>query len=185
MSSIALPPLPSARAKAIENKIQQSVTLQTALETHGGDAQKTSPVVSTANVKATTEPTHNSTHSNNEPSETNKDVTSQQIRERTKYLQSLHRKEQQAFGTLPPLDSNLPCEAMHEYIATTSAFLNSYVADVNAALEGTSHKLSVLEKQMSLLEGRLASIPGLIEEEKSGDLGAVQEADEGDELTSQ
>jgi hypothetical protein len=184
MFSAALPPLPSARAKDIASRIQQSVKSQTALAIHE-DAQKTSPLVSKASVNETPELFHESTHSNNQRSQTNEDVTPQQMRVRTKQLQSIHRKEQQVFGTLPPLDSNLPCEAIHEYIATTSAYLNAYVADVNAALEGTSHKLSVLERQMAMLEVRLASIPGLTEEENSRNLGELKEIDEGDESTSQ
>jgi hypothetical protein len=43
------------------------------------------------------------------------------------------------------------------------------VADVNVSLEGADHKLRVLENQLSLLEGRLASIPGLLEEDELGD----------------
>ncbi|KAL7516171.1 hypothetical protein ACHAWX_001217 [Stephanocyclus meneghinianus] len=182
MSSAALPPLPSARAKDIKSRIQQSVTSHTDLASHQ-DAQKSSSDISKASVNDTPEPTHDSTHSNNQLSQNNEDVTRQQMRVRTKQLQCIHRKEQQVFGTLPPLDSNLPCEAIHEYIATTSAFLNSYVADVNAALEGTNHKLSVLEKQMAMLEVRLASIPGLTNEENSGKLGELKEIDE--ESTSQ
>jgi hypothetical protein len=69
------------------------------------------------------------------------------------------------FGGLPPLESSVACDAMHQYLVTTCSFLNSFIADVNAADEGIDHKLSVLEKQMALLESKVASVPNLFPED--------------------
>ena len=74
-------------------------------------------------------------------------------------------KERSVFGGLPPLESTVACDAIHHYLVTTCSFLNSFVADVNAANEGMDHKLTVLERQMALLESRLASVPGLFPED--------------------
>mmetsp|Transcript_4019 Transcript_4019/g.8483 ORF Transcript_4019/g.8483 Transcript_4019/m.8483 type:complete len:99 (-) Transcript_4019:53-349(-) len=87
----------------------------------------------------------------------------------------LHQKEQKVFDQLPPLDPTVTCDAIHQYLSTTSQFLNSYIADANASLEGTSHKLSVLEKQMSLLESKLESIPGLFSEDEEQSVNATDQ----------
>lgn len=88
----------------------------------------------------------------------------------------MHKKEMSVFGGLPPLESSAACDAINHYLVTTCSFLNSFVADVNAANEGMDHKLTVLERQMALLESRLASVPGLFPEESSevGKNGAYQ-----------
>jgi chaperonin cofactor prefoldin len=88
-----------------------------------------------------------------------------QRQQRITELQSLNEKEEKVLGSMSPLDPNLLCESIHQYICTTSNFLNTFVADVDASLEGTDRKLRVLEDQMAMLEGRLASIPGLLDDE--------------------
>lgn len=88
-----------------------------------------------------------------------------EIRRRSEQLEALHRKERMVFGGLPPLESSVACDAMHQYLVTTCSFLNSFIADVNAADEGIDHKLSVLEKQMALLESKVASVPNLFPED--------------------
>jgi hypothetical protein len=86
-------------------------------------------------------------------------------RRRSEHLEAMHTKEMSVFGSLPPLESSVACDAIHHYLITTCSFLNSFVADVNAANEGMDQKLTVLERQMALLESRLASVPGLLPED--------------------
>jgi hypothetical protein len=86
-------------------------------------------------------------------------------RRRYVHLEAMLAKERSVFGGLPPLESTVACDAIHHYLVTTCSFLNSFVADVNAANEGMDHKLTVLERQMALLESRLASVPGLFPED--------------------
>jgi hypothetical protein len=161
MSSVTLPPLPSARAKEIESRRQEKLSAVNSQN----DTEKIS-LVQKEEDKKTAKSTNDALFVDEQNKIVQKSVSYTEINERrTKQLQALHQKEEKVFGTLPPLESNLTCEAIHQYISTTSAFLNSYVADVNASLEGTSHKLSVLERQMGILEGRLGSIAGLMEEE--------------------
>ena len=111
-------------------------------------------------------------------------ATSQNASERSEQLDVIHSKEQKVFGTLPPLDSSVTCNAIHQYISTTSAFLNSFIANANASHEGIDHKLTVLEKQMSMLESKLASVPGLFPDESESDLGesSAGENDEEEEV---
>jgi hypothetical protein len=156
MSSVTLPPLPSARAKEIERRQQQSVAPTAVVQSELKLSPQTESIVETTLESDVTEP----------PSQ--EDI-SKVRRNRSNELQSLHQKEQKILGNQSPLDTNLLCEALHQYICTTSNFLNTYVADVNVSLEGADHKLRVLENQLSLLEGRLASIPGLLEEDELGD----------------
>ncbi|KAL3761994.1 hypothetical protein ACHAW5_008218 [Stephanodiscus triporus] len=82
-------------------------------------------------------------------------------RRRSEQLEALQRKERMVFGGLPPLESSVACDAIHRCVVTTCSFLNSFIADVNAADEGIDHKLTVLEKQMALLESKVASVPDL------------------------
>jgi len=94
---------------------------------------------------------------------------SQSEHQRSEQLATLHQKEQNVFSGLPPLESNVACNVIHQYISTTSSFLNSFIADTNASHGGIDHKLTVLEKQMALLESKIASIPDLMPEEKESD----------------
>ena len=90
-------------------------------------------------------------------------------RRRSEQLEAMHRKERLAFGGLPPLESSVACDAIHHYLVTTCSFLNSFIADVNAADEGIDHKLTVLEKQVALLESKVSSVPGLFPEKGNDD----------------
>lgn len=142
------------RAKEIERRQQQSLRAET-------------PAVQDCIHKAAAETSKSSAakdvlHSEKAASRPNtspvEDTVGQRER-RFSELQSLREKEDKVLGNQSPLDSSLLCEAVHQYICTTTSFINTYVADVNASLEGVDHKLRVLEDQMSLLEGRLGSIP--------------------------
>ncbi len=166
-NAAALPPLPSVRAKELESRA--SALSQRHASTDNSDRNKDANVNNAPTEQ--TEMDGNTPDSllekNNQSSrEASILAAEQHYRERLEQIESLHQKEQKVFGELPPLDPTVTCDAIHQYLSTTSQFLNSYIADANASLEGTSHKLSVLEKQMSLLESKLESIPGLFPEDE-------------------
>ena len=166
-NAAALPPLPSVRAKELESRA--SALSQRHASTDDNDSSKNAN-----DMNAPSEQTE--TGENKRDSLCEKNIQSnreastlaaeQHYRERYEQIEILHQKEQKVFDQLPPLDPTVTCDAIHQYLSTTSQFLNSYIADANASLEGTSHKLSVLEKQMSLLESKLESIPGLFPEDE-------------------
>ena len=158
MSSVTLPPLPSARAKEIEKRQQTSIK-KTPLD-RDDTATETKRVVEIETVP-------DEAQSTPDPSRSTEQNIREQQQKRSQQLLAIHKKEETSLGDESPLDPNLLCEAIHQYICTTSSFLNIYVSDVNASLEGVEHKLNVLEDQMGILEGRLASIPDLLDGETS------------------
>lgn len=147
------------RAKEIERRQQQLRTEPPAVVQDGNDPN---PGDKTSESNAARDTLHTETAAN-QSSLPEQDIAVQR-EQRSEELQSLQQKEHQVLGNQTPLDPNLLCEAVHQYICTTTSFVNTYVADVDASLEGVDHKLRVLEDQMSLLERRLVSIPGLLEE---------------------
>jgi len=164
MAGAKLPPLPSMRAKELEKRALYMSQTNTDSNVQNESIQ--SPVYvseSTSTLQPHDSPSKRIHHRESY------DTDAQMDEKRSEQLAMLHHKEQKVFGQQPPLEPNITCDAIHQYLSTTSQFLNSYVADANVALEGTSKKLTVLEKQMALLETRLASIPGLFPEE--GDEG--------------
>lgn len=166
-NAAALPPLPSVRAKELESRA--SALSKRHASTDDNDTNKDANDKNSPNEQ--TEMDANRTDSRLEKNtqstrEASTLAAEQHYRERLEQIESLHQKEQKVFGSLPPLDPTVTCDAIHQYLSTTSQFLNSYIADANASLEGTSHKLTVLEKQMSLLESKLESIPGLFPEDE-------------------
>lgn len=167
-NAAALPPLPSVRAKELENRASALSKQHASKECDGSrkkdadddkSAQKNNDQTKTdtkqSNVSLTANTQSNRDHARNALEE------KQYHDVRLKQIEILHQKEQKVFDQMPPLDPAVSCDAIHQYLSTTSQFLNSYIANANSALDGASHKLSVLEKQMSLLESKLASIPGL------------------------
>eukprot|EP00970_Alexandrium_tamarense_P000322 scaffold35_cov178-Alexandrium_tamarense.AAC.6 len=161
MAGAKLPPLPSMRAKELEKRALYMSQTNTDANVQNESIQ--SPVYVSESTSAFDSPSKRIHHRESY------DTDAQIDEKRSEQLAMLHHKEQKVFGQQPPLEPNITCDAIHQYLSTTSQFLNSYVADANVALEGTSKKLTVLEKQMALLETRLASIPGLFPEE--GDEG--------------
>ena len=158
-AAAALPPLPSVRAKELESRASE--LSQRHASTENADDKNAQYEQTEMGEKPSNSLNEKNTQSNREASTL---VAGQQHRERLKQIEILHQKEQTVFDQLPPLDPTVTCDAIHQYMSSTSQFLNSYIADANASLEGTSHKLSVLEKQISLLESKLVSIPGLFPE---------------------
>ncbi len=165
-NAAALPPLPSVRAKELESRASALSKRHAATD---DDRKKDANDMNAPSEQTEMDanicdsPLDKNTQSSMEASTL---AAEQQSRERLEQIESLHQKEQKVFGQLPPLDPAVTCDAIHQYLSTTSQFLNSYIADANTSLEGTSHKLSVLEKQMSLLESKLESIPGLFPEDE-------------------
>ncbi len=167
-NAAALPPLPSVRAKDLENRASALSKRHASKEGDGRkkDADDDNSEQKNNDQTKTDSKQPNELLSNNNNSNRDHDVRDaleeQQYHDvRLKQIETLHQKEQKVFDQMPPLDPAVSCDAIHQYLSTTSQFLNSYLANANSALDGTSHKLSVLEKQMSLLESKLASIPGL------------------------
>lgn len=166
-NAAALPPLPSVRAKEIESRA--SALSQRHVSTDDNDSNVNANDSNAQIERAGTgENKCDSLSEENIQSsrEASTLASEQHCRERYEQIEILHQKEQKVFDQLPPLDPTVTCDAIHQYLSNTSQFLNSYIADANASLEGTSHKLSVLENQMSLLESKLESIPGLCPEDE-------------------
>ena len=182
--SAVLPTLPSIRAKELE---RASANINNDKE--DGDNEHTNePTLPTSSQnheeksKQSVVPIHSATilSNNSIPSSTIENES-----ERLEQLAVLYQKEKKCFGGLPPLESSIACNSIHQYISTTSSFLNSFIADVNASHEGIDHKLTVLERQMSMLESKLASVPDLFpdgESDHDGDssAGDVDETKESD-----
>ena len=162
MSSAALPPLPSVRAKELE---RASADTSQAHDNSASDQQvdETAKAPSGSkdyeqNASASTNIQHDAQSSAPAP---------QSDIQRSEQLEMQHQKEKKVFGGLAPLESSVACNAIHGYISTTAAFLNSFIADVSTSHEAIDDKLTVLEKQMSMLESRIASIPDLFPDKES------------------
>ncbi|KAL7524968.1 hypothetical protein ACHAXR_000798 [Thalassiosira sp. AJA248-18] len=160
--SEALPMLPSIRAKELE---RASAASQTNKSLQSDDFCKSADATVNAPLGS---------YSGQRDSVPSADIRpnapiSQSETKRSEELATLHRKEQKLYGGFPPLESSVACNAIHHHISTTSAFLNSFVADVNASHEGIDHKLTTLENQMALLESKIASMPDLFPEETEND----------------
>ena len=168
-SSTLLPTLPSVRAKELERAALLFASRNDESSSSGNDDEATAAQTSSATSEDETRrilPLQSSLESSHS-SIRNPDNAEQQYRVRCKAeeLTALHEKECVVFGGHPPLDSSVACNTIHHYVVTTCSYLNSFIADVTAADDGIDHKLSVLEKQMALLESKLASVPGLFPEE--------------------
>jgi hypothetical protein len=163
-ASAALPPLPSVRAKELEKRASALSQRHASTDDGGGQKDTDAQIGQTeTNVEKPIESLNASIQSKRESSVHS--LEQPHHRERLKQIEILHQKERKVFAQLPSLDPTVTCDAIHQYLSTTSQFLNSFIADANASLDGTSHKISVLEKQMSLLESKIASIPGLLPED--------------------
>lgn len=164
MSSAALPTLPSVRAKQQLERASGSV--ESAVDQQRRSCDQSQPEKS--------EPSQNSHSQRNKLLRMEDEPPAGSTAfhgdtDRAEQLSVLNQKEQKAFEGLPPLEASVACNVIHHYIATTSSFLNSFVADANASHEGIDRKLSVLEKQMALLESKIASMPDLFPDESESD----------------
>ena len=79
----------------------------------------------------------------------------ERLEQRESELNALRAKEKSAFGGMKPLEASQGCEVVHQYIAATSAFQNSFGADTCRSLGDIEKKIDVLEHQMALMESRL------------------------------
>lgn len=166
-TSTLLPTLPSVRAKELE---RAALLFANDSSSSGNNDEATAAQTSSATSDETRRilpVVQSSLESSHSSAMRNPDQAEQQYRERTaEELTALHEKECTVFGGHPPLDSSVACNTIHHYVVTTCSYLNSFIADVTAADDGIDHKLSVLEKQMALLESKLVSVPGLFPEAK-------------------
>eukprot|EP00584_Thalassiosira_punctigera_P011033 CAMPEP_0172526940 /NCGR_PEP_ID=MMETSP1067-20121228/1756_1 /TAXON_ID=265564 ORGANISM="Thalassiosira punctigera, Strain Tpunct2005C2" /NCGR_SAMPLE_ID=MMETSP1067 /ASSEMBLY_ACC=CAM_ASM_000444 /LENGTH=181 /DNA_ID=CAMNT_0013310579 /DNA_START=18 /DNA_END=563 /DNA_ORIENTATION=+ len=161
MTSAALPPLPSIRAKELERDSHENESINDGSWNF---------VVATAEAPSGPKKEQSASSITDLRPSASSSAPYQSEDQRSEQLAALHQKEKKVFSGLPPLESNVACNAIHQYISTTSSFLNSFIADANASHEGIDHKLTVLEKQMALLESKIASIPDLLpEEEENGE----------------
>jgi len=176
MAAAALPPLPSVRANELESRASALSRRHASTDYDDTNIDANDQNAQSDQTEAVEKPyssLYEKTIQYNREASTL--AAEQQHRERLEQIEMLHQKEQKVFDQLPPLDPTVTCDAIHQYLSTTSQFLNSYIADANASLEGTSHKLSVLEKQMSLLESKLESIPGLFSEDEEQSVNATDQ----------
>ena len=159
----ALPTLPSIRAKELESRASANNNNESSV-----DLAHTSVPSQNERSEESAKRNEYVPSSNLGPSATSS-TRFHSDAERSEQLAGMHEKEQKVFGGLPPLESNVACDAIHHYISTTSSFLNSFIADVNASHDGIDHKLTVLEKQMSMLESKISSMPDLFPDEDESD----------------
>lgn len=166
-SSTLLPTLPSVRAKELERAALLFASRNDESSSSGNDDETTAAAGQTSSATKEDIPLQSSSLPNHRSSIRSPDNADQQYRVRCKAeeLTALHEKECTVFGGHPPLDSSVACNTIHHYVVTTCSYLNSFIADVTAADDGIDRKLSVLEKQMALLESKLASVPCLFPEE--------------------
>ena len=162
--SAMLPKLPSARAKELNralfsNDDTNESDKQVESTSSSQEEKSSAPQIES---KQSVPPLHIS------PTKESSNIPYQSEADRSEQLNTITQKEKQLFGGLPPLDSSVACNAIHQYISTTSSFLNSYIANVSAASEGIDHKLTVLERQMSVLESTISSVSGLFPESDIG-----------------
>jgi len=176
MAAAALPPLPSVRAKELESRASALSRRHASTDYDDRNIDANDKNAQSEQSEVVEKP-YSSLHEKNIQSNRKASTLAaeQQHRERLEQIEMLHQKEQKVFDQLPPLDPTVTCDAIHQYLSTTSQFLNSYIADANVSLEGTSHKLSVLEKQMSLLESKLDSIPGLFPDDEEQSVNATDQ----------
>jgi len=170
-----LPKLPSARAKELDRRLFSNNDTnddkndnQVESTSSSQEEKSSAPEIES---KQSVPPLHIS------PTKEPSNIPYQSEADRSEQLNTITEKEKEAFGGLPPLDSSVACNAIHQYISTTSSFLNSYIANVNAATDGIDHKLTVLERQMSVLESTISSVPGLFSEENESDIGGSSVGD--------
>lgn len=170
-----LPKLPSARAKELDRRLfsnddtnDESDNQVESSTTSSSQGKSNAPQIES---KQSVPPLHIS------PTKEPSNIPYQSEADRSEFLDTIIEKEKQAFGGLPPLDSSVACNAIHQYISTTSSFLNSYIANVSAATDGIDHKLTVLERQMNILESTISSISGLFPEEDESDIGGSSVGD--------
>jgi len=165
-----LPKLPSARAKELDRRLFSNDDTN-----DESDNQVESSTTSSSQGKSNNAPQIESKQSapplHISPTKEPSNIPYQSEADRSKQLNTITKKEKEAFGGLPPLDSSVACNAIHQYISTTSSFLNTYIANVSAASDGIDHKLTVLERQMNVLESTISSVPGLFSEENESDIG--------------
>lgn len=162
--SAMLPKLPSARAKELNralfsNDDTNESDKQVESTSSSQEEKSSAPQIES---KQSVPPLHIS------PTKESSNIPYQSEADRSEQLNTITQKEKQLLGGLPPLDSSVACNAIHQYISTTSSFLNSYIANVSAASEGIDHKLTVLERQMSVLESTISSVSGLFPESDIG-----------------
>ena len=174
--SSMLPKLPSARAKELDRRLFSNNDTNNDYKNDNQVESTSSSQEEKSNApeiesKQIVPPLHIS------PSKEPSNIPYQSEADRSEQLNTIIEKEKQAFGGLPPLDSNVACNAIHQYISTTSSFLNSYIANVSAATDGIDHKLTVLERQMNILESTISSISGLFPEEDESDIGGSSVGD--------
>ena len=161
MKSAALPQLPSVRARELEKR---AIASQKHNNNNDGDGESARQAEKTALRSISKEEQQSCSEKIDLQLTAPSKMPSHVDDEKTEQLATLRQKEGKVFGGLPPLELNIACNVIHHHISTTSSFLNSLIADANAANEGIDHKLTVLETHMSLLESKIASVPDLFPE---------------------
>ena len=78
--------------------------------------------------------------------------------EEKKQQERVRQYQDKSFASHPPLPVSTTSRVLQDVLLSTSQFVNSFVADANARLERSETEISALERQMGLLEGKLASI---------------------------
>lgn len=149
-TTTSLPLLPSARSRELLRRDLSSAS--TTVEENGSPGDEVSSQDQAVAAKVPSqEGIVNPRCAGQQHLITNED----RLEQREGELNALRTKEKNAFGGMKPLEASICCEVVHQFIATTSAVQNSFVADTCRSLGDIERKLQVLENQMALMESRL------------------------------
>ena len=78
--------------------------------------------------------------------------------EERKQRERVRQYQEKAFGSQPPLPVSTTSRALQDVLLSTSQFVNCFVADADSRLEASATEISALERQVGLLEGKLAAV---------------------------
>ena len=150
-TTTSLPLLPSARSREL---LGRDLSSSSSIVKESGSAEDEVSSRQDQAVPANKVPSQEGTV-NPRSSQQHLITDEERLEQRESELNALRAKEKSAFGGMKPLEASQGCEVVHQYIAATSAFQNSFVADTCRSLGDIEKKIDVLEHQMALMESRL------------------------------
>lgn len=78
--------------------------------------------------------------------------------EERKQQERVRQYQEKSFASEPPLPVSTTSRVLQDVLLSTSQFVNAFVADTNSRLEVSETEISAMERQVGLLEGKLASV---------------------------
>uniref|UniRef100_A0A7S2DZW9 Uncharacterized protein n=1 Tax=Helicotheca tamesis TaxID=374047 RepID=A0A7S2DZW9_9STRA len=148
---IDLPPLPSSRENALNEEIAQTDAEHVVPTEEGNDTRNeektadTTAPVEEAELLATPSPP----------------TATETLVKEEKESEERRKQEERVFASHEPLPPSTTTSVINHFLSSTSRFVNAFVASADARLDSSTDKISALDVQISLLESKLSSIPGL------------------------